>query len=195
MFSSDWAQRKESYDFVVVGSGYGGAITAARIASAKLSPKPSVCVLERGRERWPGNLRFPDTLDGVMDEWRSQENRLGMYEMLTYRDISVIKGCGLGGTSLINANVAATPDAEVFEQEAWPRGLPWERLRPFYDQARRTLGAGPDPRAWNFPKVQAMDRRARQLGLRAFPLDLAINFTFSASPHDTTRVPESIRRK
>jgi cholesterol oxidase len=177
MFSSDWAQRRESYDFVVVGSGYGGAITAARIASAKLSPKPSVCILERGKERWPGNLRFPDTLDGVMDEWRSPENRLGLYEMLTYRDISVVKGCGLGGTSLINANVAATPDPDVFDQAPWPRSLRWEALRPYYDRARSTLGAGPDPRAWGFPKVQAMDRRARQLGLRAVPLDLAINFT------------------
>jgi cholesterol oxidase len=179
MFTSPWEQRKTSYDFVMIGSGYGGAITAARLSSAKLSPKPSVCILERGKERWPGNLRFPDTLDGVMEEFRSEANPLGLYELLNYTDISVVKGCGLGGTSLINANVAATPDAEVFEQADWPRALCWEHLRPFYDRARRTLGAGPDPRAWSFPKVQAMDRRARQLGKRAFPLDLAINFTAS----------------
>ena len=179
MFTSPWEQRSAAYDFVVVGSGYGGAITAARFSSAKLSRKPSVCILERGKERWPGNLRFPDTLDGVMDEFRSDLHPLGLYELLNYSDISVIKGCGLGGTSLINANVAATPGEEVFEQPDWPRSLPWERLHPFYDLARNTLGAGPDPRAWTFPKVQAMDRRARQIGKRAFPLDLAINFTGS----------------
>ena len=65
MLVSDWRRRKRSYDFVVVGSGYGGAITAARIATADLSPKPSICILERGKERWPGNTRFPDTLEEV----------------------------------------------------------------------------------------------------------------------------------
>ena len=176
MLSSNWAQRRKSYDVVVVGSGYGGAITAARIASANLNPKPSLAILERGKERWPGNVRFPDTLDGIVDELRSDANPLGLFDLLTYRDISIMKGCGLGGTSLINANVAATPDPEVFEQADWPRALNWDRLRPYYDRARKTLGAGPDPRAWTFPKVQAMDRRAHQVGLRAAPLDLAINF-------------------
>jgi len=190
MFSTGWSQRKNSYDFVVVGSGYGGAVTAARLAAAKLNPKPSVCILERGKERWPGTLRFPDSLEAIADEFRSAANPLGLYEILTYRDISVMKGCGLGGTSLINANVAATPDPDVFEQAAWPDGLRWERLRPFFDQARKTLGAGPDPRAWSFPKVQAMDRRARQLGLRAAPLDLAINFTESdVNEHGIPRRP------
>jgi len=190
MLVSDWRRRKRSYGFVVVGSGYGGAITAARIAAANLHPKPSVCILERGKERWPPNLRFPDTLDGVTEEFRSDGNPLGLYELLTYQDISVMQGCGLGGTSLINANVAATPHPDVFEQAAWPPALRWDRLRPFYDQARKTLGAGPDPRAWSFPKVQAMDRRARQLGLRATPLDLAINFALSGvNDHGVPRRP------
>ncbi len=177
MFSSSWDQRKTSYRVVVVGSGYGGAISAARIATAPLGTKPSVCILERGKEWWPGNNPFPDTLRDVTAEFHSGANPLGLYELTTYRDISVMKGCGLGGTSLINANVAATPDRDVFERAEWPQGLRWERIQPFYDRARAALGAGPDPRAWTFPKVQAMDRRARQMGMRAQPLDLAINFT------------------
>jgi cholesterol oxidase len=179
MFTSSWEKRRASYDFVVVGSGYGGAITAARLASAAWKPKPSICILERGSERWPGNLRFPDTVDGVMEEFRSAMNPFGLYELLNYNDISVIKGCGLGGTSLINANVAATPDAEVFDQPEWPHALHWEYLRTYFDRARSTLGAGPDPRASRFPKVAAMQRRAQELGLQAQLLDLAINFTES----------------
>lgn len=177
MLSLPWSQRRRVYDIVVVGSGYGGAITAARLASADLNPRPSVCILERGREWWPPNRRFPDTLEAFGDEVRSSANPLGLYEILTYRDITVIKGNGLGGTSLINANVAATPDPEVFDQADWPRTMRWEALRPYFDRARHTLGAQPDPRAWTFPKVHAMDRRAQQLGLRAVPLDLTINFT------------------
>jgi cholesterol oxidase len=191
MLASKWDQRSESYEFVVVGSGYGGAITSARIAAAARNGRASsVCILERGRERWPGTRRFPDTVREVSGEFRSDLNSRGLYELMTYRDISVIKGCGLGGTSLINANVAATPDPEVFEQADWPRSLTWQRMRPYFDRARAVLGAGPDPRAWSYPKVQAMDRRARQLGTRAVPLDLAINFTESGvNEHGVPRRP------
>jgi cholesterol oxidase len=52
VLTSEWKSRKTAYDFVIVGSGYGGAIAAARLATADLIPKPSLCVLERGRE-WP----------------------------------------------------------------------------------------------------------------------------------------------
>ncbi|OFW10856.1 MAG: hypothetical protein A3H96_20725 [Acidobacteria bacterium RIFCSPLOWO2_02_FULL_67_36] len=191
MFTSKWDQHRKSYDFVVVGSGYGGAITAARIAAATPGGrKSSVCILERGRERWAPNHRFPDTLREVSGEFRSDLNPDGLYELLTYHDISVLKGCGLGGTSLINANVAATPDEELFAQADWPRRLSWNYLRPYYDRARKALGAGPDPRAWQFPKVQAMDRRARELGTVAVPLDLAINFTGSGvNEHGVPHAP------
>ena len=47
-------ERKSKYDFVIIGSGYGGSIAAARLAAAKLNPQPSVCILERGKERQPG---------------------------------------------------------------------------------------------------------------------------------------------
>src|ERR1035437_10631395 len=72
MLSTPWAQRKNKYDFVIIGSGYGGAIAAARLAAANLNPKPSVCMLERGKERQPGE--FPETLAGVIGEARSQEH-------------------------------------------------------------------------------------------------------------------------
>ena len=118
MLSKSWDQRKPAYDFVVVGSGYGGAITAARIAQSSSNGSPSVCILERGRE-WPVG-DFPDRLDEVIGEQRSSANPLGLFELLNYRDISVMKGSGLGGTSLINANVAIVPDEEVFESASWP---------------------------------------------------------------------------
>src|SRR4051812_25954244 len=101
MLATPWEQRKKSYDFIVIGSGYGGAITAARLATANLNPKPSVCILERGKEWTTGS--FPETTAEVLGATRSDLNPLGLYEFLNYPDISVIKGSGLGGTSLINA--------------------------------------------------------------------------------------------
>ena len=111
MLSIPWEKRQGTYEFVVIGSGYGGAITSARI-SAALNRPHALCILERGKEWVPGT--FPRSVPEVLNQARSSLNPLGLYEFLNYKDISVIKGSGLGGTSLINANVAIVPDAEVF---------------------------------------------------------------------------------
>ncbi len=172
--SNDWRSRKEFYDFVVVGSGYGGAITAARIANASVNPKPTVCILERGRE-WPVGT-FPDTTLKAASELRRSGWPLGLYEILDYQDIGVIKGSGLGGTSLVNANVAIEPDEDVFSLPGWPAGLRGQELKPYYARARQALAATPHPRARQLPKVQALERRAHEFGGAVEPLNLAVNF-------------------
>jgi cholesterol oxidase len=173
MLSIPWGQRKQNYTFVVVGSGYGGAITAARISAAVQQPH-SVCILERGKE-WPvGN--FPDDVPGLLLNARSDLNQLGLYEFLMYDDISIIKASGLGGTSLINANVAIIPDSELFERLGWPKGIKYPEMEPYYERARVMLAALPVPNANNLRKVQALDKRAVQLGQHAQPLNVAVNF-------------------
>ncbi|HUQ94946.1 MAG TPA: GMC family oxidoreductase [Bryobacteraceae bacterium] len=174
MLSKPFADRRPHYNFVIVGSGYGGAITAARLASADINPKPAICILERGKE-WPTGT-FPDTFPGLIANQRNHFNPLGLYEMLTYTDISVIKGSGLGGTSLINANVALVPDAEVFELSGWPSTITRNALLPYYQRASSVLAAGPHPRGDQLKKVKRLDRRAQEIGLRARPLDIAVNF-------------------
>ena len=69
MLSTPWDQRKNVYDFIIIGSGYGGAITAARLATAKLTPQPSICILERGKEWEPGT--FPESTPDVIGATRS----------------------------------------------------------------------------------------------------------------------------
>jgi cholesterol oxidase len=191
MLATDWKTRKKNYDFIVIGSGYGGSITAARIAGAGLNR--SVCILERGRE-WPVGT-FPDNLASGLAATRSDANPLGLYEFLNYRDISVIKGSGLGGTSLINANVAIIPDREVFEQVDWPQSLGYDSLLPYYNLAHKTLDANPHPRGnhtdpQQLAKVKALDRRAQQIGKRAFALDIAVNFTVNGkNPYGVEQKP------
>jgi len=174
MLAKDWNQRQKSYDVVVIGSGYGGAITAARLSGAGL--KKSICILERGKE-WPVG-QFPDTLPAATAAaYNPLTNPLGLYDFLVYKDIAVIKGSGLGGTSLVNANVAIMPDEEVFQESAWPRSITREVLHPYYDRARQMLAANPHPRARQLLKVEAMQRRATELGLDAGPLNIVVNFT------------------
>ena len=179
MLSTPWEQHKTAYDIVIIGSGYGGAITAARLASAALTSKPSICILERGQEWAPGT--FPETLGDVVGATRSDVNPLGLYELLNYPDISVIKGSGLGGTSLINANVAILPDREVFEQFGWPSTITYDALQPYYQRAHQMLGANPHPNALQLPKVQALDRRAKEIGMTVKPVDIVVNFAPSGN--------------
>jgi cholesterol oxidase len=179
MLSTPWQQRQNAYDIVIVGSGYGGAITAARLASANLNPKRSICILERGKEWQPGD--YPETLADVVGATRSDLNPLGLYELLNYPDISVIKGSGLGGTSLINANVAIVPDREVFEQFNWPGAITYDALLSYYQRARQVLAANPHPKALDLAKVQALNRRAQELGMSVKALDIVVNFTIDGA--------------
>lgn len=116
--SKSLAELKDHYAVVVVGSGYGGSIAASRLARAG----KSVCLLERGKEIQPGE--FPRTLPEGAKEMqidvpgrlaKPDGSRTALYDFRMNDDINVFVGCGLGGTSLVNANVALTPEKRVFE--------------------------------------------------------------------------------
>jgi cholesterol oxidase len=127
--SSPIADLQEHYDVVVVGSGYGGAVAACRLARAQTAKRQrlKICILERGRELQPGD--YPDTLAGVIAESQVDSpgghfrSRSALYDFRLNPDLNVVLGCGLGGTSLINANVALPPERWVLEDPAWPKGL------------------------------------------------------------------------
>lgn len=141
--SSPIAELRPHYDVVVVGSGYGGGVAAARLAS----PKRSVCVLERGRELRPGD--YPATLTEALRNVQidfPHGRRLSpsaLYDLRLNGDLKVLVGCGLGGTSLINANVVLPPDAAVFRDKAWPREIRADaasgRLETYFELAASVL--------------------------------------------------------
>ncbi|MCC6784659.1 MAG: alpha/beta fold hydrolase [Planctomycetes bacterium] len=112
-----------SYDVVVVGSGYGGAIAASRLARAGFR----VALFERGREIRPG--QYPDTLRSATKEFRIDTREgvlgapLGMFDFRVNDDMHVLLGNGLGGTSLINANVCIRPDPRVLADPVWPKAF------------------------------------------------------------------------
>lgn len=102
------AQLQSSYDVVVIGSGYGGAVMAARLA-----PGRRLAMLERGREWMPAD--FPGTLVDALGQFRSNAAPLGLYDYRIGSTMDVFAGSGLGGTSLVNANVVISADRDVFD--------------------------------------------------------------------------------
>ena len=122
------SELKAHYDVVVVGSGYGGGVAAARLARCG----KRVAVLERGREFLPGD--FPDRVTAAAKELQvsGAHMRMGsataLFDVRLGDDVNVMMACGLGGTSLINANVCLSPDARVFDDRAWPPQVRRDRL-------------------------------------------------------------------
>jgi cholesterol oxidase len=128
----------DSYDVVVIGSGFGGSVAGCRLAQAGRS----VCILERGK-RW-GEGDFPRTIGQVAKAfWDTQANSFGFLEYRAFRRIDVIQGCGVGGGSLHYFNVHLRTPAEIFQQKEWPTGLTRQVLDPYYDLAHDMLDVSP----------------------------------------------------
>ena len=172
------------YDVVVIGSGYGGGVLACRLARAGMA----VAVLERGRELHPG--QYPSTTFGALSEIQAHTerhdigSRTGLFDFRFSDDVGVLVGCGLGGTSLINANVALEADPRVFQDTAWPKAFrndPDPALRAGFDRALHMLGSTPYPETDRpLPKQTALRVSADELGADFIrPL---INVTFTAGP-------------
>lgn len=128
---------KTAYDVVVVGSGFGGAVTACRLAQAGRS----VCILERGK-RW-GKDEFPRSPGQVSKAfWRENEG-LGFLEYRAFNRIDVIQGCGVGGGSLHYFNVHLRTPPTIFDSTLWPKEVTRAALDPYYSIAEDMLGSRP----------------------------------------------------
>lgn len=173
---------RDAVDAVVIGSGFGGGVAAARLAQAGLS----VRVLERGR-RWAAGDFPRDTAD--LDRgWLWAEGR-GLYDIRWLDTMVGVQAAGWGGGSLVYANVFARPLPEVFD--AWPGGFDRAALDPYYDLAAHMLRVQPvgtDPLTGNVPaRTAAMEVAVARLHRPAGtvrPL-LAVNFAVpERTPHD-----------
>ena len=138
LFSACQSEVMESpdYDVVVIGSGFGGSVTALRLAEKGYR----VGVLEAGR-RWDADS-FPRTSwEAHRFFWAPRLGMRGMQRLTLLDDVLALSGVGVGGGSLVWANVCYEPHEEAFADPQWSDITDWKReLAPFYDQARRMLG-------------------------------------------------------
>jgi cholesterol oxidase len=175
------------YDAVIVGSGFGGSVTAYRLAEAG----KRVCVLERGRAYPPGSFtRSPYRARESF--WDPPHGLTGMYHYWSFRGIDALVSAGLGGGSLIYANVFLRKDEKWFVQEElrdggyehWP--VTRADLDPHYDRVEAMIGLQRYPFDHEpyskTPKTIAFKAAAEANGLEWFLPPLAVTFANDGRP-------------
>ncbi|MFF3408420.1 GMC oxidoreductase [Streptomyces sp. NPDC002742] len=129
------------YDVVVVGSGFGGSVTALRLTEKGYR----VGVLEAGR-RFTRDTLPKNSWDIKNYLWAPRLGMYGIQRIHLLGNVMVLAGAGVGGGSLNYANTLYVPPKPFFEDPQWKDITDWEgELKPYYDQARRMLGVRLNP--------------------------------------------------
>lgn len=160
------------YDVIVIGSGFGGAVAACRLAEKGMR----VLVLERGR-RWE-TADYPRRPD---DAWIWDERRPeichGWIDFRFFEKMWVAQGSGVGGGSLIYANISVEAKPELFN-DGWPPEITYQVLKPYYEKVGKMLNVQTLPENQATERYKLMKEGAQKLGYgdRFKPLPLAVTF-------------------
>jgi cholesterol oxidase len=148
----------ETFDYVIIGSGFGGSISAMRLTEKGYR----VLVLERGKRF--RDQDFPKTNWTFWKYlWAPPLRCFGILQISPFKNVFVLHGSGVGGGSLGYANVLMPPDEQSFSQPGWKTPIDWKTvLAPHYETAKRMLGVTTNPRLW--PADHVLKEIARELG-------------------------------
>jgi cholesterol oxidase len=174
----------DTLDFVIIGSGFGGSVSALRLTEKGYR----VRVLERGK-------RFRDE-DFARSNWNVRKalwapvlRCFGILQISPFRDIFVLHGAGVGGGSLGYANVLMAPGDEMFSAPAWSHLADWKALlEPHYDTARRMLGVAVNPRTW--PADLLLQEIAGELGTADTWQSTPVGTFFGVPDEEGEEVPD-----
>lgn len=146
------------FDAVVIGSGFGGSVSACRLAESGAR----VLVLERGR-RWD-STSYPSVTekDWLWDQHRPEAAN-GWIDLRAFPRIAVAQGAAVGGGSLIYANISAVPPPSVFAA-GWPPQITHDALAPHYATAGKVMNVQPVPDNQWTPRMHLMQDAAQAIG-------------------------------
>jgi len=149
---------EESYDYVIIGSGFGGSVSALRLSEKGYK----VLVVEKGK--WWKPEDFPKTNWELRKwMWLPSLRFFGIFKMTFLRHVGILSGVGVGGGSLVYANTLPRPKKAFFQSGSWVGVADWENeLKPFYKEAERMLGAARNPKL--FDSDLALQQLAEEMG-------------------------------
>lgn len=186
--SRPWKNRAAHYDVVVIGSGYGGGVSASRIARTG----KSVAVLERGQEFVTGTFprRFPDLKNQIRISSRITTTgpKSALFDVRLGDDMHIVVGCGLGGGSLVNGGVALSPDQRVFDDPVWPEEIRHDGLLgEGFRAAHAWIRPARHKNASDMTKYKALKAAADELGHSVFASPLTVSFEDTVNPAGVTQ--------
>ncbi|RLD85563.1 MAG: GMC family oxidoreductase [Bacteroidetes bacterium] len=162
----------ENYDYVIVGSGFGGSVSALRLSEKGYK----VLVIEKGK--WWKPSDFPKTNWNLRKWlWIPSLRFFGFFKMTFLKHVGILSGVGVGGGSLVYANTLPRPKDAFFKSGSWKGIADWKsELEPFYREAEKMLGATTNPKL--FDADNALKEVATQMGhQKEFePTDVAVFF-------------------
>jgi cholesterol oxidase len=136
------ANQTFDYDYVIIGSGFGGSVSALRLSEKGYK----VLVIEKGK--WFKKQEdFPTTNWNLRKwMWMPKLGMQGLFKLTFYRHVAIVSGVGVGGGSLVYANTLPIPKTEFYNSGHWNGLDNWEDvLKPFYATALKMLGAAKHP--------------------------------------------------
>ena len=141
------------YDWIVIGSGFGGSVSALRLAEKGYR----VLVIEKGR-RFATTDFAKTNLELSRWLWAPAAGLRGIYQMTFMRHVTILHGVGVGGGSLVYANTLPRPKRPFYASKSWSHLADWEKeLAPHYDRALEMLGAT------RYPGVTEADRILKEI--------------------------------
>jgi cholesterol oxidase len=176
--------RDFDYDWLVIGSGFGGSVSALRLSQKG----HRVGVLECGRRF--ADHEFPKSTGDIRRYfWRPRLGMKGIFRLTTFRDVAVVSGCGVGGGSLGYANTLYVPPKAFFEDSQWAGMDDWETaLAPHYSEAQRMLGVTQNPH--DDPADQLLRELGEELGVGDTYKKTPVGIFFGAEGGSGKTVPD-----
>jgi len=146
------------YDYIIIGSGFGGSVSALRLAEKGYK----VLVIEKGK--WYRQNDFAKTNWNLRKWlWMPFLGFYGIMKISFFRHVTILSGTGVGGGSLVYANTLPVPKSTFYKSGSWAGLADWEtELKPYYQKALKMLGVSKNPKL--FDGDLALQQLANEIG-------------------------------